>query len=97
MEMEFLTIETMATMAGLVTTTNLLVQYTKNPIKAYFGDSAVRIYTLIIGILLTVIFNTPTLSLQAITLAVLNGVMVATFSMGTYEIIVDPNAEKDFK
>lgn len=92
---EFLTVEFLATFAGLIAATILVVQFTKSIVKDRFGDSAVRVYTFIVAIMLSFIFTAnkePTI--QDIVLTILNSMIITIAAMGGYELAVDPLAKK---
>lgn len=91
---EFMTPEVLATFAGLVAATSIIVQFTKPLIKRSFSDVVVRIYTWIIAIILTFIFLANDLSIEGMVLNIINSILVATSAMGAYEVIKDPKAEK---
>lgn len=91
---DFITMETLATFAGLVAAVSIIVQFTKSLIKNRFGDAAVRIYTFIIALILTFVFARNGQGVEGTILTVINSIIVAIAAMGGYEIIVDPKAEK---
>ncbi|MBU5313419.1 hypothetical protein KQI38_15450 [Tissierella carlieri] len=80
--------------AGLVAAVSLIVQFTKSIVKRKFGDSMVRIYALVISLILTFIFARSGGSIEGITLTIINSILITITSMGAYEMIVDPKAEK---
>lgn len=91
---DFITMETLATFAGLVAAVSILVQFTKSIVKNRFGDAAVRIYTFIIALILTFIFAKSGTGIEGIVLTIINSIIVAIAAMGGYEVIADPKAEK---
>lgn len=91
---EFMTLETLATFAGLVTAVALIVQFTKSLIKKKFNDAYVRVYALVVSLILTFIFAGEGYSIDGIVLTVINAVIVTIAAMGGYEIISDPTALK---
>lgn len=91
---DFITMETLATFAGLVAAVSIIVQFTKSLIKNRFGDAAVRVYTFIIALILTFIFARSGTGIDGIVLTVINSIIVAITAMGGYEVIADPKAEK---
>lgn len=91
---DFITMETLATFAGLVAAVSIIVQFTKSLIKNRFGDAAVRIYTFIIALILTFIFAKSGTGIEGIVLTVLNSIIIALTAMGGYEALADPLAEK---
>lgn len=93
---EFFNAETLATFAGLVAATYIVVQFTKPIIKKNFSDGAVRIYTWIIALVLTFVFARSGEGVEGILLTIINSMLIATSAMGVYENIVDPKAEKKF-
>lgn len=99
MNQEFMTPEMLATFAGLVAATNIIVQFTKNPIKNKFGDAAVRLYAFIITVVLTTLFvgHQGESVGQSIALVIINSIVVTCAALGSYETCVDPMAEKERK
>lgn len=91
---EFMTAEMLATFAGLVAAVSVIVQFTKSIIKNQFGDSAVRLYAFIIALILTFLFARCGTGIQGIVLTVINAMLISIASMGAYENIADPRAEK---
>ena len=91
---DFITMETLATFAGLVAAVSIIVQFTKSLIKNRFGDAAVRVYTFIIALILTFIFAKSGTGIEGIVLTIINSIIVAIAAMGGYEVIADPKAEK---
>ena len=91
---DFITIETLATFAGLVAAVSIIVQFTKTLVKNKFGDVAVRVYTFIIALILTFIFARSGTGIEGIILTIINSIIVAIAAMGGYEVIADPKAEK---
>lgn len=91
---EFMTIEVLATFAGLVAAVSIIVQFTKSIVKKNFGDSAVRLYAFIIALILTFIFARAGTGIEGIVLTVINAILVSIAAMGGYEVFADPKAEK---
>ena len=91
---DFITMETLATFAGLVAAVSIIVQFTKSLVKNRYGDAAVRVYTFIISLILTFIFARSGQGIEGIVLTVINSIIVAIAAMGGYEVIADPKAEK---
>ena len=91
---DFMTIEVLATFAGLVAAVSIIVQFTKSIVKKNFGDSAVRLYAFIIALILTFIFARAGTGIEGRVLTIINAVLVSIAAMGGYEIIADPKAEK---
>lgn len=89
-----MTVETLTTFAGLVTAVSVIVQFTKSIIKKNFGDSWVRLYTFLIALILTFLFAKNGTSIEEITLTIINAILISIASMGGYEIVADPKAEK---
>jgi len=96
MPQEFITIDYLATFAGMVAVVALVVQFTKGIIKSNFEDWAVRLYTLAWAWVLQgfVCFVQGRYSIEHIGLAVLNGILVALAASGAYEVVADPKAKK---
>lgn len=91
---EFMNLEMLATFAGLVTVVTLIVQFSKSLIKSKFGDAAVRLYTFVISLVLTFVFARAGTGIEGILLTVINAIIISVASMGGYEVVVDPKAEK---
>jgi hypothetical protein len=91
---DFMSLELLATFAGLVAAVSLIVQFTKSIIKKKFGDGIVRLYAFIIALVLTFIFAHSGTGADEILLTIINSIIVAITAMGGYEILVDPKAEK---
>lgn len=91
---EFMTMELLATFAGLVAAVSIIVQFTKSIIKKNFGDGAVRLYAFIIALVLTFIFARAGQGIEGIVLTIINAILISIAAMGGYEVIADPKAEK---
>ena len=91
---DFLTTEMLATFVGLVLATTLIVQFTKDIVKNKFSDVYVRVYTLCISLILTFVFARAGTGLEDVILTIINSIIVSMASMGGYELISDPKAEK---
>ena len=91
---DFMGAEALTTFTGLTTAVILIVQFTKSLIKRTFGDSVVRLYTFIIALILTFVFDSSGNGIQNIILTIINAMMITIASMGGYEIIADPMAQK---
>lgn len=94
MNNEFMTKEVLATFSGLVAGTSIIVQFTKPLIKKGFSDVMVRIYSFIVAMILTFIFAGNEFSIEEIVLSIINSILVSIASMGAYEVVSDPRAEK---
>ena len=92
---DFFTVEMLATFAGLVAGVTLIVEFTKPMIKENLADGWVRLYVLGISLLLTFAFARSGTGVQGILLTIINSILVALTSMGAYENIADPRAEKE--
>lgn len=91
---DFMDANILTTFVGLVTAVTVIVQFTKSIVKKRFGDSIVRIYAFIISLILTLIFSRDGWGMQAIIMAIINALMITIASMGGYEALSDPLAEK---
>ncbi len=91
---DFITLEMLATFARLVTAVTLIVQFWKTIIKSKFGDAAVRLYTFVIALVLTFVFARSGTGVEGILLTVINAIIISVASIGGYEVIMDPKAEK---
>ncbi|MDR7869230.1 MAG: hypothetical protein RIN55_00105 [Tissierellaceae bacterium] len=91
---DFMTVDVMSTFVGLSTAVMLIVQFTKSLVKRRFGDSFVRLYAFVIALLLTFIFAKQGNSVQGIVLTVINAIIITLASIGGYEIVSDPMAQK---
>lgn len=91
---EFMTADGLTTFAGLTTAVIVIVQFTKPLVKRKFKDHFVRAYSFVIALILTSIFSTHDFNLQGLILTVINSMMITMASMGGYEAIADPMAQK---
>ena len=91
---DFMTAEILTTFAGLTTAVIVIVQFTKSLVKKKFEDSFVRLYAFIIALILAFIFVKKGDGLQGIILTIINAIMITIASMGGYELIADPMAQK---
>ena len=91
---EFMTMEMLATFAGLVAAVALIVQFTKSVVKKRFGDASVRLYAFAIALVLTFLFAPAGTGAQGVVLTIINAILVCMAAMGSYEVIADPKAEK---
>ena len=91
---DFMDASILTTFVGLVTAVTVIVQFTKSIVKKQFGDSIVRLYAFIISLILTLIFSREGWGIQSIILAIINALMITIASMGGYEVLSDPLAEK---
>ena len=91
---EFMSLEVLATFAGLVAAVSIIVQFTKSIIKKKFSDGVVRLYAFIISLILTFIFAKSGQGIEGVVLTFINAILITIASTGTYEMIVDPKAEK---
>lgn len=89
-----MTSEMLTTFAGLTTAVIVIVQFTKPLIKRRFSDGCVRIYTFLIALILTFIFTKHSNDLKGIITMLINSMMISIASMGGYELIADPMAQK---
>lgn len=92
---DFLTGEILASFWGLIAGTVLIVQFTKPIVKERFTDVAVRIYTFIIALILTFTFARQGVGIEGVVLTIINAITVSIGAMGSYEVVVDPLAEKE--
>lgn len=91
---DFMDASVLTTFAGLVTAVTVIVQFTKSIVKKRFGDSIVRIYAFFVSLILTLIFYREGFGIQGIILTIINALMITIASMGGYEVLSDPMAEK---
>lgn len=91
---EFMTVEVLATFAGLVAAVSVIVQFTKSIVKKNLGDGWVRLYAFVISLVLTFIFARCGEGVQGVVLTIINAILISIASMGAYESIADPKAEK---
>lgn len=92
---DFMTMEIMTTFIGLTTAVMIIVQFTKSLVKKRFGDGAVRLYAFIISLILTFVFAKQGSQLQGIILTIINAIMITIASIGGYEMVSDPFAQKN--
>jgi len=91
---DFMTTEMLATFTGLVAAVSIIVQFTKSVIKKRFCDGAVRLYAFTIALGLTFIFARAGAGLEGVVLTFINAILITIASIGGYEVIADPKAEK---
>ena len=91
---DFMDANILTTFVGLVTAVTVIVQFTKSIVKKKFGSPIVRIYAFIISLILTLIFSRQGWGMQAIMMSIINALMITIASMGGYEVLSDPFAEK---
>jgi hypothetical protein len=91
---DFMNLDILTTFVGLTTAVTIIVQFTKSIVKKRFGDSIVRLYAFIIALILTIVFARESNGIQGIILSIINALMITVASMGGYEIIADPMAQK---
>lgn len=91
---DFMDASILTTFVGLVSAVTIIVQFTKAFVKKKFGSSMVRLYAFIISLILTLIFSRQGSGIQAIIIAIINALMITVASMGGYEALSDPLAEK---
>lgn len=91
---EFVTLEFLATFAGLVAAVSIIVQFTKSIVKKKFGDGIVRLYAFVVALVLTFIFAKSGAGAEGILLTIINAIIISIASNGAYEILADPKAEK---
>jgi len=91
---EFMTVEVLATFAGLSAAVGIIVQFTKQLVKKQFVDYTVRIYAFVIALILSFIFAPAGDGIKGIVLTILNAILVTLAAMGGYEAISDPTARK---
>jgi hypothetical protein len=102
MPTDFITVDYLATFAGLVLVLGIIVQFTKGIVKHTFTDQAVRLYTfawalVLIGLLYWYqgMFDVAAREIaMTLLLALLNAIIVTLAAMGGYEVITDPGAAK---
>lgn len=92
---DFMTMEIMTTFIGLTTAVMIIVQFTKSLVKKKFGDVSVRLYAFIIALLLTFVFARQGNNIQGIILTIINAMMITIASIGGYEVVSDPLAQKN--
>ncbi len=90
----FMTSEMLTTFVGLVAAVSIIVQFTKGIVKKNLGDGWVRIYAFIIALILTFLFARCGTGVKGIILTIINAILISIASMGAYESIVDPKAQK---
>ena len=100
---DFVTVDYLATFAGMVLALALIVQFTKGLVKRTFADEVVRLYTFVWALVLvglvywyqglfTVILPAE-LAMMAL-LVLVNAIVVALAAMGGYEVLAHSRAEK---
>jgi hypothetical protein len=91
---DFMNPEMLTTFVGLTTAVTIIVQFTKSIVKKKFGSSIVRIYAFIIALILTLVFAKESTGIQGVLMSVINAFMITAASMGGYEVLSDPLAQK---
>lgn len=91
---DFMTTEILTTFAGLTTAVIVIVQFTKSLVKRRFGDHFVRLYAFIVSLILTFVFARQGSTSSDIVLTIINSIMITIASMGGYELLADPMAQK---
>lgn len=91
---DFMNTDILTTFVGLTTAVTVIVQFTKSIVKKRFGDSIVRFYAFIVALVLTLVFARDGSGAKWIMLSIINALMITAASMGGYEIISDPMAQK---
>ncbi|MFA5576648.1 MAG: hypothetical protein WC983_05135 [Tissierellaceae bacterium] len=86
--------DSLTTFVGLTTAVTVIVQFTKSIIKRKFGDSMVRIYAFAIALVLTLVFVKEGRGVEGIVISIINALMITAASMGGYEVLSDPMAQK---
>lgn len=91
---DFMSADILRTFVGLTTAVTVIVQFTKSIIKKRFGDSIVRLYAFIVALILTFVFARDSNGVQGIFVSIVNALMITAASMGGYEVLSDPMAQK---
>lgn len=91
---DFMNMEMLTTFAGLTGAVMLIVQFTKSIIKNKLGEPFVRLYSFIIALILTLVFNKQGNGIQDVILSIINAIIITMTSTGGYEMISDPKARK---
>ena len=91
---ELMNTQMLTTFVGLVTAVTVIVQFTKSIVKKRFGDSLVRLYAFFIALILTLVFSSDGWGMKGILVSVINALMITVASMGGYEVLSDPLAQK---
>lgn len=99
---DFLNVQYITTFSGTVLAVALIVQFTKSLVKRMFSDRAVRVYAFIWALIFVVAVNLyqgsyavgPAELPLKILLTVVNAIIVTLAAIGGYEVVTDPNAEK---
>lgn len=104
MTSEFITLESLGSFAIMVFVVAMVVQFTKGFVKKTFSDYAVRYEAFIVALILVFTWNwyagffaggTSELVLK-ILLCLINAMLVTLTAIGSYDVIADPKAEKEF-
>ena len=91
---DFMDTDILTTFVGLTTAVTVIVQFTKSIVKKRFGSSMVRLYAFIIALVLTLAFARDASGVKGIITSIINALMITAASIGGYEIISDPMAQK---
>ena len=94
MPTEFITVQSLATYAGLVAAVFVIVAWCKPWIKPY-GDIWIRPLALAVALVLQffVLLVTKTMTVESVGLAVINSFLVSVGASGIHEIQKDPAAK----
>lgn len=91
---DFMNTDILTTFVGLTTAVTVIVQFTKSIVKKKFGSSMVRLYAFVVALVLTLAFARDASGAKGIITSIINALMITVASMGGYEIISDPMAQK---
>jgi len=91
---DFMDGDMLTTFVGLTTAVTVIVQFTKTIVKRRFGSYLVRLYVFLIALILTFIFAKTGNGIGGIVLAIINALLITAASMGGYEALSDPLAQK---
>ena len=91
---EFINSETLLTFGGLVNAVVITEQFTKSLLPNRIKKSVVRPYAFLVALALSFVFAGDFSSVQAVSLTVINAMIVTISAMLTYELVNDPKADK---
>lgn len=101
---DFLTLESLGSFAVMVFVVTLVVQFTKSMVKKQFSDYAVRYEAFVVALILVFAWNgyvgffggNINEMILKVLLCVFNAMLVTVAAFGSYDVVADPKAEKEW-
>lgn len=91
MPVDFITIESLSTLAGVVIAVNILTQFTKKFFK-FSPRWLVLVYAIFLNF--AYLYLRGTFNKETIFLAILNSIVAAVAALGTYQVVRDAKMRK---